>query len=111
MPPCARRGALGPNETFAALWQLRVPSLLVDQDATRPGFRCSVCGRLNVSSGPCAGRAGKATEVGDAYEEAVKDAIEQQPRSATGGTRPCPKPIRSRRWIASDTVAGTRVAT
>jgi peptide subunit release factor 1 (eRF1) len=72
-----RRGALGPNETFAALWQRRVQSLLVDPDATRPGFRCSVCGRLNVSSGPCAECGGKTTEVGDAYEEAIKDAIEQ----------------------------------
>ena len=72
-----RRGALGPNETFAALWQRRVQSLLVDPDATRPRFRCSVCCLLNVCSGPCAECAGKATEVGDAYEEAVKDAIEQ----------------------------------
>jgi hypothetical protein len=49
----------------------------VDPDAARPGLRCSVCGRLNVSSGPCAECGGKTTEVGDAYEEAIKDAIEQ----------------------------------
>jgi hypothetical protein len=30
-----------------------------------------------VSSGPCAECGGKTTEVGDAYEEAIKDAIEQ----------------------------------
>jgi peptide subunit release factor 1 (eRF1) len=72
-----QRGALGPDEVFAALWQRRVQTLLVEPDATRPGFRCSVCGRLSLKNGPCVECGGQTAEVGNAYEEAVHDAIEQ----------------------------------
>ena len=54
-----QRGALGPEEVFSALWQRRVQVLLVTPDVARPGFRCSVCGRLSESDGPCVGCGGK----------------------------------------------------
>jgi peptide subunit release factor 1 (eRF1) len=72
-----RRGALGPEETFAALWQRRVQALLAEPGAARPGFRCSVCGRLHLNGGPCLECGGKMTEIPEVFEEAVHDAIEQ----------------------------------
>lgn len=48
-----QRGALGPDEVFAALWQRNVQALLVRPDVVGPGFRCSTCGRLNRKAGPC----------------------------------------------------------
>ena len=44
---------------------------------SRPGFRCSACGRLNLTADPCVECGGKMVEVPDLYEEAVHDAIEQ----------------------------------
>ena len=41
-----QRGALGPEETFSALWRRRVEVLLEEPELVRPGFRCSACGRL-----------------------------------------------------------------
>jgi peptide subunit release factor 1 (eRF1) len=72
-----KRGALGQEEVFAALWQRRVEALLLEPGVTRPGFRCTVCSRLLSGSGPCVECGGKTAEVRDAYEEAVHDAIEQ----------------------------------
>jgi peptide chain release factor subunit 1 len=72
-----QRGALGPDEVFAALWQRRVQALLVEPGVRRAGFRCSVCGRLDRKSGPCVECGGKMAEVPDILEEAVHDAIEQ----------------------------------
>ena len=46
-------GALGPRDTLAALWQRRVQWLLEEPDISRPGFRCSACGRLNLTADPC----------------------------------------------------------
>ncbi len=72
-----QRGALGPEEVFAALWQRRVQSLLVEPGVPRAGFRCSTCGRLNLSGGSCVQCGGKMTEVPDIDEEAIHEAIEQ----------------------------------
>lgn len=72
-----QRGALGPEETFAALWQRRVQALLLEPDARYAGFRCQSCGRLHFSGGPCVECGGKMTEVADVYDEALHDAIEQ----------------------------------
>jgi peptide chain release factor subunit 1 len=72
-----QRGALGPEETFAALWQRRVQALLIEPGACYAGFRCRSCGRLHLSGGPCAECGGKMTEVADVHDEALHDAIEQ----------------------------------
>ena len=71
------RGSLGPRDTLAALWLRRVQTLLEEPDVSRPGFRCSNCGRLNLTADPCVECGGKTVEVADLYEEAVVDAIEQ----------------------------------
>ena len=71
------RAALGPEEVFAALWQRRVQALLVDPGASLPGFRCSVCGRLQRNAGPCVECGGQTAAAPDILEEAVHDAIEQ----------------------------------
>ncbi len=71
------RGALGPEETFAALWQRRVQALLLEPGVRYAGFRCRSCGRLHFSGGPCVECGGKMTEVEDVYDEALHDAIEQ----------------------------------
>jgi peptide chain release factor subunit 1 len=72
-----QRGALGPDEVFAALWQRRVQALLGAPGVVRPGFRCSVCGRLQRSGGACVECGGQTAEVPDVLEEAVHEAIEQ----------------------------------
>jgi hypothetical protein len=71
------RGALGLPDTLAALWQRRVQTLLEEPDVSRPGSRCSNCGRLNLTANPCVECGGKTDEVTDLYEEAVRDAIDQ----------------------------------
>ena len=48
-----RRGLLGPDPVFAALWERRVQSLLLEPGIRRSGFRCSQCGRLSLSADPC----------------------------------------------------------
>jgi len=72
------QGALGPEEVFAALWRLRVDTLLEEPDVERPGFRCTNCTRLSMSNSPCVecGSDQKA-EVEHIYEEALLDAIDQ----------------------------------
>jgi hypothetical protein len=70
-------GALGPRDTLAALWQRRVQWLLEEPDISRPGFRCSACGRLNLTADPCVECGGRMVEVPDLYEETVHDAIDQ----------------------------------
>jgi peptide chain release factor subunit 1 len=71
------RGALGPDETFAPLWQRRVQALLVEPEARSAGFRCQSCGRLQSSGGECLECGGKLNELADVFEEAIHDAIEQ----------------------------------
>ncbi|HEY2154160.1 MAG TPA: hypothetical protein VGH33_00925 [Isosphaeraceae bacterium] len=70
-------GALGPDEVFSALWGRRVGSLLAEPNVSRPGFRCTACGRLSLDNGPCVECGGKVAPVSDAFTEAAKDAIEQ----------------------------------
>jgi peptide subunit release factor 1 (eRF1) len=72
-----QRGALGPEDTFAALWQRRVQALLIEPGVRRAGFRCRSCGRLHVGGGACVECGGKMAEVADVSDEAVQDAIEQ----------------------------------
>ena len=72
-----QRGALGPEEVFAALWQRRVQTLLEEPGVARPGFRCTACGRLSLGDGPCVECGGKKADVPEVYQEAVHDAIEQ----------------------------------
>jgi peptide chain release factor subunit 1 len=72
-----QRGALGPEEVFAALWQRRVQTMLAEPGVVRSGFRCSACGRLSLTEGPCAECGGKVAEVPDVFEEVVHEAIEQ----------------------------------
>jgi peptide subunit release factor 1 (eRF1) len=70
-------GALGPDEVFSALWGRRVGSLLAEPNVSRPGFRCTACGRIGLDNGPCAECGGKVAPVSDAFTEAARDAIEQ----------------------------------
>lgn len=72
-----QRGALGLEEVLAALWQRRVQALLMEPDVTLPGFRCSACGRLHRSGGPCVECGGKMADVPDVHDEAVREAVEQ----------------------------------
>jgi peptide chain release factor subunit 1 len=72
-----QRGALGPEEVFAALWGRRVQSMLIEPELAGPGFRCSVCGRLTVKTGPCPECGGLLAATPDVFEEAVQDAAEQ----------------------------------
>jgi peptide subunit release factor 1 (eRF1) len=72
-----QRGAVGPEETFAALWGRRVDTLLVEPGVSLPGLRCSVCGQLTRKSGPCVECGGQTAEVRDVYDEAVHEAVEQ----------------------------------
>lgn len=52
-------------------------TLLVGPDASRPGYRCQVCGRLQVQPELCKECGGHAGPVANIYEEAIQDAIEQ----------------------------------
>ena len=72
-----QRGALGLDETFAALWQQRVQALLIEPGARAAGLRCRSCGRLHGRGGPCVECGGPLIAVEDVYEEAVYEAIEQ----------------------------------
>lgn len=72
-----QRGALGADPVFSALWQKRVQTLLVEPNAARSGFRCSVCFRLRLSGEPCIECGGKMVEVEDVFDEALQDAIDQ----------------------------------
>jgi hypothetical protein len=55
----------------------QVQVLLEEPELSRPGFRCSACGRLRLIGDPCVECGGKMVTVSDVYEEAVEDAIEQ----------------------------------
>ncbi len=70
-------GALGPEEVFSALWGRRVQTLLEEPDAVRAGLRCTVCGRLQLGQGPCVECGGQTAGIPDIFEEAVREAIEQ----------------------------------
>jgi peptide subunit release factor 1 (eRF1) len=64
----------GPRETLRALARGQVRTLLVREGAELEGFRCSVSGRLVLSSGDCRGL-GVPTPVLDLIDEAVEEAL------------------------------------
>jgi hypothetical protein len=68
-----KRGTLGPEEVFAALWQRRVQVVLEEPDVARPGYRCLACSRLRLSGGACIECGGVLAAVPDVYEEAVHE--------------------------------------
>jgi hypothetical protein len=72
-----RRGLLGPDPVFAALWQRRVQALLLEPGIRRSGFRCSQCGRLSLSADPCAQCGGRMIQIDDVFDESVHEAISQ----------------------------------
>jgi peptide chain release factor subunit 1 len=72
-----KHGAVGAEAVFAALWGRRVQTLLIEPGVARPGYRCTACGRLTRNGGPCPECGGETAEVADAYDEAVREAIEQ----------------------------------
>ncbi len=69
--------ALGTEEVFAALWQRRTQALLIDPERARPGFRCTKCGRLQSTGETCVECGSQTSEVGDIFQEAIHDAVEQ----------------------------------
>lgn len=73
----SQRGALGPDEVFAALWLRRMQALLVEPGVARSGVRCMTCGRLQSSGEACVECGNKTAEVPDVFQESVHDAIEQ----------------------------------
>jgi peptide subunit release factor 1 (eRF1) len=72
------RGALGPEDVFAALWRLQVDTLLQEPEVERTGFRCTNCTRLSLDRDPCVecGSDTKA-DVDRIFEEALLDGIDQ----------------------------------
>jgi len=73
-----QRGAVGPEEVFAALWRQQVETLLEAPGVARPGYRCTNCTRLSLSGDPCVEcGSDQKTEVDALYEEALLDAMEQ----------------------------------
>ena len=78
------RGAIGPDDVLAAVWQRRVQTLLETPGALRQGFRCATCDRLQLIAGPCVECGGLKLENADVYEEAVHEAIEQVPGAILG---------------------------
>jgi hypothetical protein len=71
------RGALGPEEVFAAIWQRRAATVLMEPERTLAGWRCTACGRLQLAGDACLECGGKTAEVPDLYEEAAHDVVEQ----------------------------------
>jgi hypothetical protein len=72
-----QRAALGADQVFAALWQRRVQALLVQPGAVRSGARCSTCGRMQFSEGPCVECGGETSPISNAFDEAIHDAVDQ----------------------------------
>ena len=70
-----QRGALGPDEVFAALWQRRVQTLLDEPGRDRAFAARPVAGCTHDDL--CVVCGGQKVEVPDVDEEAVQDAIEQ----------------------------------
>jgi len=67
--------------TLRALGRGQVRTLIVDADATVPGFRCSGSGRLTET--PSSGRGeGDALPIADLLDDAIEDALRQRARVA-----------------------------
>ncbi|MER3414776.1 MAG: hypothetical protein C4297_00985 [Gemmataceae bacterium] len=72
-----QRGAVGPEQTFAALWRQSVQTVLLEPGVGYGGYRCTRCRRLHLSSGPCIECGGAMAPVHNILLEAVQDAVEQ----------------------------------
>jgi peptide subunit release factor 1 (eRF1) len=66
----------GTGETLSALARGQVRALLVDADASRPGFRCGDSGRLALTERDCRGE-GEPVPVLDVVDDAIEEALRQ----------------------------------
>ena len=69
-------GVNGVTPTLRALSRGQVRSLLVDADASRPGFRCGDSGRLALNERECRGE-GEPIPVLDVVDDAIEEALRQ----------------------------------
>jgi len=69
-------GINGITPTLRALSRGQVRSLLVDADASKPGFRCGDSGRLALSEAECRGE-GEPVAVLDVIDDAIEEALRQ----------------------------------
>jgi peptide subunit release factor 1 (eRF1) len=69
-------GINGLTPTLKALSRGQVRSLLVDADASEPGFRCGDSGRLTLSERECR-EEGEAIPVLDVIDDAIEEALRQ----------------------------------
>jgi peptide subunit release factor 1 (eRF1) len=69
-------GVNGLEPTLKALARGQVRSLLVNSDASRPGFRCGNSGRLAMSEAECRGE-GEPIPVLDIVDDAIEEALRQ----------------------------------
>jgi peptide subunit release factor 1 (eRF1) len=66
----------GPESTLRALSRGQVRSLLVNADASEPGFRCGDSGRLALTERECRGE-GEPIPVLDVMDDAIEEALRQ----------------------------------
>ena len=66
----------GPESTLRALSRGQVRSLLVNADASEPGFRCGDSGRLALTERECRGE-GELIPVLDVMDDAIEEALRQ----------------------------------
>jgi peptide subunit release factor 1 (eRF1) len=66
----------GPEPTLQALSRGQVRALLVNADASEPGFRCGDSGRLALSERECRGE-GEPIPVLDVLDDAIEEALRQ----------------------------------
>ena len=69
-------GVNGLNATLKALARGQVRSLLVNADASEPGFRCGDSGRLALTEAECRGE-GEPIPVIDIVDDAIEEALRQ----------------------------------
>jgi peptide subunit release factor 1 (eRF1) len=69
-------GVNGLRPTLKALARGQVRSLLVDADASQPGFRCGDSGRLTLTPSECKGE-GEPIPVLDIVDDAIEEALRQ----------------------------------
>ena len=69
-------GVNGLNATLKALARGQVRSLLVNSDASEPGFRCDISGRLALTEVECRGE-GEPIAVIDIVDDAIEEALRQ----------------------------------
>jgi peptide chain release factor subunit 1 len=69
-------GINGLDRTLKALSRGQVRSLLVDADASQPGFRCGDSGRLALNERDCRGE-GEPMPVLDVVDDAIEEALRQ----------------------------------